>query len=414
MNEHDKGVVSQEGMNRRKFLRLTGATAAMLGVFPTVFQFAKAQTPTADTLVQGKNATLIVHGQRPVILETPLRLLREHKLTPKSIMYIRNNQELPGANTTEPFSATDWEIDVGGLVRTPTKLKLSELRRLEATEVEMVLQCSGNGRGFMAQFARASGSQWRHGAMSNVRWKGALLSRALRGLEIDPRAKYLTTLGADQPTAANATDMEKSVLLADVFATAILAYEMNGEPIPAVHGGPVRLILPGYFGVNNTKWLNVIRFDATESTESHQIPRYRNPNNPIAPGSQFTFTFDNSRPNWRQNVKAVIFTPLEGETVKRMFEVTGVAWNDGMAPITSVEVSSDGGKTWKQALVEKPSGPYAWHHWRTTVILRGGEGEVMVRAIDNLGRSMPMDGSLSWNPNGYEWNVVDRVKVKVG
>lgn len=404
-------------IDRREFLKKTGLAAASLSTVPGLAGLAAAQqTPTADALVAGKDPGLIVRNANPVELETPVALLREHRYTPKNIMYIRNNLGVPPGMqlTTESPKVEEWTLEVVGLVDKPLTLRLSELKGLPATELEMVLQCSGNGRSFFSRYARASGAQWERGAMANVRWKGVKLSAVLEGAGVKPEALFLTAEGADQPANPQAPDIERSVPLRDVLASALLAYEMNGEPLPTVHGGPLRLILPGYYGINNIKWVNRLRLEAAASTNNTMIPRYRVPLAPIPPGSTFTFSLDNSRPNWRQNVKAVILSPLEGQSLSGIVEVRGVAWNDGSAPITGVEVSTNQGRSWQSASLEKPSSPYGWYPWRARVVLARGDGEIWARATDALGRSQPIDGAIMWNPNGYEWNAVDKVKIKVG
>jgi len=416
MEKNPKELPQTEALiDRREFLKQAGIAAAAFSAAPGLSSFAVAQqTPTADTLVVGKDARLIVRNANPIELETPLELLRTERYTPKSILYVRNNQGMPGFLTTDPPKVEDWTLEIVGLVDQPQSLKLSQLKSLPAQEIEMVLQCSGNGRGFFSKYARASGGQWAHGAAANIRWKGVKLSSVLEGAGLKAEARFITAEGADQPATAQAPDIERSVPLSDVLATALLAYEMNGEPIPAVHGGPLRLVLPGYYGINNIKWLNKLRLEAAPSTNNTMIPRYRVPNAQIPVGSAFTFTLDNSRPNWRQNVKSVIFGPTEGEAVSGIIEVRGAAWNDGSAPITGVEVSTNAGKSWQAATLDKPSSPYGWYPWRIKMLVAAGDSEVWARATDALGRSQPIDGAIYWNPNGYEWNAVDKVKIKTG
>jgi DMSO/TMAO reductase YedYZ molybdopterin-dependent catalytic subunit len=415
MEQEKQDQTVDSGMNRRVFLKHLGATGTALGLFPTVHSLAFAQqaTPTADALVTGKDPKMIVRNSNPVELETPLDLLGQHATTPKNLMYIRNNQDLKGFLTTEAPKVEGWDLEIVGLVKAPQKIALAKIKEMPSEELEMAFQCSGNGRAFYSKIARASGAQWENGSMANVRWKGSKLAGVLEAVGVAPEALFLTAEGADVPTREGAADVERSVPLAEVLPTALLAYEMNGEPIPAVHGGPLRLVLPGFFGINNIKWLNKLRLEAKPSTNNTMVPRYRVPSAPVKPGSTFTYTQENSRPNYKQQIKSVIFAPLEGATVRSVVEVRGVAWNDGSAPITSVEVSADQGKTWRAATIQQPSGPYAWHRFSVRVILGKGERELWVRATDALGRSQPLDGNLTWNPNGYEWNALHRVKVAV-
>ncbi|HJT30873.1 MAG TPA: sulfite oxidase, partial [Pirellulales bacterium] len=366
--------------------------------------------------VEGKDAGLIVHNAKTIEIETPLALLRKHNLTPKQILFVRNNQELPGARTTAPADNDDWKIEVIGLVEYPRTLDLKQLRELEQTEVEMVLQCSGSGRKLFSRAAKVKGSPWEQGAVGNVRFRGVPLAKVVEAMKLDvsPDALFLTAEGKDDAAAPDAADFEHSLPLADVRRRSLLALEMNGEPIPAVHGGPVRLVTPGYYGTMQIKWLSRLRFESRETFNHHQRRRYRTPREPIAPGSDFVYDFDNSDANWRMRIKSIIFSPLDGEMLKiGPVEVRGVAFNDGQARIDTVEISLDDGRTWQRARLDTPDSPYAWYHWSAGVTLKKGPQRIMARATDALGRSQPLDGTIGWNPAGYGWNGVQTVQVQV-
>ena len=409
------------GMDRREFLKRTGATAVALGVFPSVTRVRAQARPSADQVVQGKDPRLIVHNTKTGVLETPLELLRQHEITPKELAFVRNNQVLAGGKTLEAIPLKGWTVEIVGLVHRPAKFDASELKKLPQHEVTMVLQCSGNGRSFYAKYAKKTGgTQWKHGGMAQTVWKGPKLKDVLEHFKVEvyePAAKFLTANGRDEPSGTK-PDFEHSLPWTDPYVreNAILAIEMNGEPIPAVHGGPVRLIVPGYYGTMNVKWIGTLRFEAHESYNYNQIPRYRVPIYPVEPGkfSKKDFTFENSRPNWHQKVKSVIFAPLDGETVKAgTVKVEGVAWNDGVVPIEEVQVSTDQGKTWTRAKLRPGESPFGWTFFETYVALSPGEREIWVRAVDKLGRAQPLNGGIHWNPSGYEWNGADRIKVKV-
>ena len=409
------------GMDRREFLKRTGATAVALGVFPSVTRVRAQARPSADQVVQGKDPRLIVHNTKTGVLETPLELLRQHEITPKELAFVRNNQVLAGGKTLEAIPLKGWTVEIVGLVHRPAKFDASELKKLPQREVTMVLQCSGNGRSFYAKYAKKTGgTQWKHGGMAQTVWKGPKLKDVLEHFKVEvyePAAKFLTANGRDEPSGTK-PDFEHSLPWTDPYVreNAILAIEMNGEPIPAVHGGPVRLIVPGYYGTMNVKWIGTLRFEAHESYNYNQIPRYRVPIYPVEPGkfSKKDYTFENSRPNWHQKVKSVIFAPLDGETVKAgTVKVEGVAWNDGVVPIEEVQVSTDQGKTWTRAKLRPGKSPFGWTFFETYVALSPGEREIWVRAVDKLGRAQPLNGGIHWNPSGYEWNGADRIKVKV-
>ncbi|WP_117237326.1 sulfite oxidase [Thermus sediminis] len=405
-----------ERLDRRTTLKLMGMGAALLAAGPRAFA---QQAPTADQLVRGKNPRLLVLSQRPVVLETPYDLLvTQPERTSKEILFIRNNVDLPGYNTVEGASLEGWKIEVGGLLDKPFTLEARELLALPQTEVAMVLQCSGNGRSLYNP--RPSGNPWVRGGMGNVTFRGVRLKTLLesKGVKLGEKALFITAHASRQ---GGAPEFVRSVPI-HALENALLALSMNGEPLAAVHGGPVRLVFPGYFGVNNVKWVERIEFADAENTTPEQMPRYRVPVIPNThlpflpqePGSRYPYSFTNSRPNWLVNVNSFIFAPLEGQTVEGPYvRVEGVAFNDGIVPIVSVEVSTNGGRTWSRANLATQERTFSWVGWRTTLLLRSGQHEVMVRAWDAAGRSQPLDGNLAWNERGYEWNGVMRVKFNV-
>lgn len=409
--------LEQLKMNRRIFLKRTAVTGAALGLMGSGLA---QQQPSADQVVRGKNAKLVVLSSRPVVLESTLELLGSERITSKANLFVRNNIDLPGLNTTEPNVQPNWEVEVTGLIDKPFKITVDELSKLPQTEVTSVLQCSGNGRSFFNP--RPSGNPWTYGGVGQVTWRGVLLKTLLeaKGVKLDPKARFITMNAA---TLGGAAPYEKSFPISVMeYSSAMLALGMNGEPLPAVHGGPVRLVAAGTFGTANVKWLAKLEFTANESTSPEQVPRYRVPvlpgvNLPILPtqpGSRYNYTLDNSRSNWMANINSFILSPLPGSSVKgRLVEVRGVAWNDGLAPLETVEVSVNGGTTWRKAIIEGNEGKYGWYRWVSPQLLAPGEYEVMARATDAVGRTQPLNGNIWWNERGYEWNGVMRVKFKV-
>ncbi|RDI96737.1 sulfite oxidase [Meiothermus sp. QL-1] len=404
-------------MNRRTFLKRTAATGAALGLMNLGLS---QQQPTADQLVRGKNPKLVVLSSRPIVMESTLELLGSEPITSKANLFIRNNIDLPGLNTTEPNVQPGWEVEITGLVDKPFKITVDELSKLPQTEVTSVLQCSGNGRSFFNP--RPSGNPWTYGGIGHVTWRGVLLKTLLeaKGVKVDPRARFITM---NASTQGGAQPYEKSYPISVMeYNSAMLALGMNGEPLPAVHGGPVRLVVPGTFGAPNVKWVVKIEFAANESSGAEQVPRYRVPilpgwNLPILPtepGSRYNYTLENSRSNWGANINSFILSPLPGATVRgRLVEIRGVAWNDGLAPIESIEVSLNGGTTWRKAIIERNHGKFGWYRWVSPQLLAPGQYEAMVRATDAVGRSQPLNGNIWWNERGYEWNGVMRVRFTV-
>lgn len=406
--------------DRRRFL-MASAAVAVGAVSPGLFlprrlPGAESSTQSADQLVAGKDRRLIVHSAEPLELETPLTVLRGERLTSTQSMFVRNNQAPAWAHTLEPPSTKDWKVEFAGLVEYPRVVPLAELAGLPQVEHEMVLQCSGNGRAQFGRAASVKGSPWNHGAMANVRFRGVPLAAVLQKFDIRPNAaaKFLTAEGIDSPASSTAADFEHSLPLADTLDRSILALEMNGKPLPSLHGGPVRLITPGYYGTMQVKWLSRVRFEPQETVNHHQVKRYRTPLRPVEPGAKFDYALDNSEANWNMRIKSVIFAPAEGEQLPAgRATLSGVAWNDGQARIEAVEWSRDGGRHWQRAELESPRSPYAWHPWRAELTLDRGEHTIAVRAVDTLGRTQPLDGAIGWNPAGYGWHGVHTITVKV-
>ncbi|MBX9788760.1 MAG: sulfite oxidase [Pirellulales bacterium] len=434
MHNHDSSDPRQRFRNwqgaplgRRRFLHrvcaLASAAAAprwidggtLWGAEPTVVARCDA-TPDSAELIRGKAAGLIVHNARPLEIETPLEQLRAHAVTPADLLFVRNNLHMPEGDTLEPLPLAGWTIDVAGLVEFPRTLEAARLAAMPTVEHEIVLQCSGNGRKFYSATAEVKGSPWTTGAMGNVRFRGVPLRAVLEALDCRPHpgAKFLTAEGRDVPISSEKADFEHSIPLDDALDRSLLAIELNGAPIPAVHGGPVRLVTPGYYATMNVKWLSRLRLEGQETPNHNQVPRYRTPREPIAPGSAYVNTLENSEPNWNMRTKSVIFAPLEGEQLPAgEVEVRGVAFNDGRARIEAVEISIDGGQNWRRAELAKRAGPYAWQHWSCRLALAAGEQRILARAIDALGRSQPLEAAAGWNPDGYAYNGVHRVTVQV-
>jgi DMSO/TMAO reductase YedYZ molybdopterin-dependent catalytic subunit len=374
-----------------------------------------ADQPTAAARIAGKDARLIVHVAEPPEFETPLALLRESRITPTALLFVRTNQPMAGAETLAPRSADGWKIEIAGLRDGPAEIALAEIAALPQVDVEMVLQCSGNGRAFLSDVAPAKGAQWRAGAMGNVRFRGVPLKQAFEHFKIKLKepARFLTAEGRDAPAKSGDPDFEHSIPLDDALARSMLALQLNGEPLPAAHGGPVRLVTPGYYATMNVKWLSRLRFEAAETANYHQVGRYRTPKEPLKPGDKFTSDLTNSDANWRMRVKSVIFAPLDGEQLAAgKTNVRGVAFGDG-AKIETVLVATSPEGPWQAAKIEPSDSPYAWQHWSVEIELPRGKQQLIARATDVQGRSQPLSAAADWNPAGYGYHAAHAVHVLV-
>lgn len=403
---------------RRAFLQEAALAGAIVG--SAAFAVEAVAGNPLPLPVPGKHPGLRVHAAMPSEIETPLALLRQHELTPKELLFVRNNQQLAGSQTLAPFPAADaWEVEFTGLVKEKRRFPLRRIRELPTEEVEVVLQCSGNGRHWFAQAAppKPGDKLWQCGALGNVRFQGVRLAAVLAAAAVEPlpEARFLTAEGADTPIHPGEDDFEHSLPLDDALKRSLLVWRLNGEELPAIHGGPLRLLTPGYYGTMHLKWLTRLRLEAEESRNYHHERRYRTPKEQLKPGTRFRYSIENSESNWRMKIKSIIWQPLEGEVVPagRDFAIAGVAWNDGSCPVESVEISVDEGQTWRRARLNRPASPYAWYPWFLSLSLPRGNSRLLARAIDAWGRTQPLDGVVHWNPSGYAWNGVHAVNVRV-
>lgn len=350
----------------------------------------------------------------PLVLQTPLSLFADKRITDKQILFVRNCHDIGDGLTLESRPLEGSAIELAGLISPAgVVIRGEELAAMDQIEYEMVLQCSGNGR---SSYGGVPGTPWEQGGVANVRFSGVPLSAVLEKhrVTIDSRVRFVTAEGGDVRVERESPDFEHSLPLADVLARSILAVRLNGEPLPAVHGGPVRLVTPGFFGTMQVKWLARLRFEATESQNYFHATEYRVPNSPVEQGQTFSFTLENSRPTWVLRLMSHIFDPLPGARLKQgPVTVRGVAYNDGSVRLASVLVSFDRGRHWRPATLDAPESPYAWYQWTAQAILLPGVHEIWSRAVDVAGRTQPIDGSIDWNPNGYEWAGVFKTEVLV-
>lgn len=407
-------------VSRRRFLR----TSLALGVAASSGQFSRAFAQdqlTASQLIQGKSDELEILSSTPEVLQSPLDALRG-RITPLDKLFVRNNQALEGSNTLQPFGGNDWSVEFTGLLNKAARIDLATLRELPRTSVEMVLQCSGNRRKSFSATAMTEGTQWGRGGIGNVVFSGVKLSEVMRHLGLEPQAetRYVAAEGKDLPAPGKA-DFEHSLPWSDIADTAIFALSLNGAPLPMVHGGPVRLVVPGYYATCCLKWLSRLRFETEESRNEHHAVRYRMPHRLLTPGDHFHYTLQNSAPSWRMRLATMVTslpTPYrDGDklfvrlpTGRTRFE--GWAWNDGQAPISEVLMSTDLGQSWQRTPFSPNGNAFAWQPWSVAVDIPQGTSEYWIRAVDALGRAQPLDGSILWTPPGYEWNGAERIHVQ--
>jgi len=358
-----------------------GATAAALASEPaTALDKPKASASGAKPLpgyADWKDAdSMIVHSANTI--ETKRQALGSSVITSADRLYVRNNLPPPAASILDDRDG--WTVDIAG-VKTPTSMTVADLKRVGVESVAMVLQCSGNGRGYFPD--KPSGTPWQVGAAGCVIWSGVPVRDlvALQGGVADGMVFMTGTGGEKLPEGLdpNAVMVERSVP-SEAMQDALLAWEMNGKPISLAHGGPLRLIVPGYTGVNSVKYLKRLSFTEKESPAAIQQTGYR-----LSPKGQ---KGSPDQPSvWKMGVKSWINSP-DGKSAPMKAGkavVEGVAFG-GMNGIKQVEVSIDGGTTWRQARLVGPDlGRYAWRQFSLPVELAAGEHMLMSRATDTEG-----------------------------
>ncbi|MEB3329892.1 MAG: sulfite oxidase [Candidatus Sericytochromatia bacterium] len=394
-------------MDRRAFLGTVvgamGAVAAgpgLLGLLATCARAAEAR-PAARLAKEG----LLVRSSRPLDLETPVALL-DGALTPNRHFFVRSHHDEPA------LDAATWRLRVEGLVERPEDLTLADLKALPRHEVTAVLQCSGNGRAFHRP--RVPGVPWERGAVGNARWAGARLRDVLARAGVQPGAAHVVLQGVDRPVLPTTPRFGRSLPLAKALhPDTLLAYEMNGEPLPMLHGHPVRVVAPGWVGDDWVKWLGLVRVQAEPFDGFFYQTAYRYPRRPVSPGE--AVPPEAMGPMDELVVKSLLTAPLAGARVPRTtLPVRGAAWTGGEAVVTRVEVSLDDGHSWQNARLLGPARPYAWRRFALDwVPPRGHPGGLLrlrARATDSAGRVQPTEAA-PWNPSGYQWNTADVVEV---
>jgi DMSO/TMAO reductase YedYZ molybdopterin-dependent catalytic subunit len=340
---------------------------------------------------------------RPPQLETPFAIFNDGPITPNNAFFVRYHL----AGIPYDLDPDTFTIEIKGKVDKPLKLSLKDIRKMKATEIVAVNQCSGNSRGFFNP--RVAGGQLGNGAMGNARWRGVPLKTLLDMAGVQAGAKQVTFNGMDGPVMDTTPDFVKALDIDHARdGEVMLAYGMNGEDLPFLNGFPLRLIVPGYYGTYWVKHLSEITvvdnvFDGFWMKSAYRIPD--TPNNAVEPGTAPKATI----PINRFTVRSFITSVTDGAKLKaRRTMLRGIAF-DGGKGIKEVAVSTDGGKSWTPAKLGKDLGKYSFREWRLKVALAAGPSDLKVRATNTAGDTQPIEPL--WNPAGYLRNVVETVHV---
>jgi sulfite oxidase len=353
----------------------------------------------------GKRADLIVHQEEPFNAETGLAALAEGPLTATDAFYVRGHGAVP------ELDPAAWRLHVHGLVERELDLSLSTLREaFREREVTATLQCAGNRRaGLMAIRDIPGEAPWGPGATGTATWTGVALADVLAVAGPLREAAHVCFDGADLcPEAQPAQRFGGSIPLDKACRPEVLlAWAMNGEPLQAVHGAPVRAVVPGYIGARSVKWLERIEVSSKPSQGYFQHVVYRLLPEDESPGPGV------GMPLGLVALNADLLSPADGDTVEAgPVEVRGYAFAGGERHVARVDVSLDGGTRWSQAELLDDLGRWAWRQWRITVDLPAGEHEIRVRAWDSSAATQPEDEAALWNPKGYVNNARPRVRIR--
>ncbi len=351
---------------------------------------------------------LILLTSRPPQLETPFAVFNDGVITPNDAFFVRYHL----ANIPTAIDPETFRLGISGKVKNALKLSLADLKsQFENVEVVAVNQCSGNSRGFSQP--RVGGGQLGHGAMGNARWKGVRLKDVLEKAGLEAGAKNVICDGLDSAPLPQTPDFVKSLDLDHALdGEVLIAFEMNGEPLPMLNGFPLRLVVPGYFGTYWIKHLHQITVADEAFTGFFMSASYRIPATPsgrIEPGT----TPKSTVPITRFKIRSFITSVVDGAKVAANRETTlrGIAFDSGQG-ITEVQVSADGGQSWRPAQLGKDLGKYSFREWTLPwTPTKAGAVELKCRAFNRIGESQPLEPL--WNPAGYLRNVVETVKVNV-
>jgi sulfite oxidase len=358
-----------------------------------------AQTPSAAQRY-GKDK-LIIRSTRPPDFETPVALL-DSFITPNDVFYVRSHLPIPQVD------AASWSLKVGGEVNSPVALSLDEIKKLPATTITMTLECAGNGRGFFQP--ALAGIQWEKGAVGTARFTGVRLSEVLKKVGVKSTGLNVEMHAADRPLGTMPAFVRQVPMAKAMHPDTIIAWDMNGQPIPLPHGSPLRAIIPGWEGAYSVKWLNALNVLAKDSDSFWVATGYRYPNRRVAPGA--AVDAKDMLPLTGLVVKSLITTPANGASFPTgKVAVGGFAWA-GENDITKVDVSIDNGATWQPARLTGEQARFTWRRFEFEFNAEKAQSYLILsRATDNKGNMQP--AVSQWNPSGYLWNQYDSVRVEV-
>jgi len=352
-----------------------------------------------EAVERAQAAGLTFQRSDPLNCETPITALIGGIAMPTSHFYVRNHFRIP------KLDSSSWRLNVAGLVRRPLTLSLQDLQNMRSQTLIVTMECAGNGRALLDP--PTDGEQWGLGAASIAEWSGIPLVEVLETAGVETSAREVVFRGADGGTVATrsgVTRFERSLELGVALEPdVLLAYAMNGEPLPPEHGYPLRLVVPGWYGVASVKWLTEVEVIGSAFDGFFQSERY-------------FYEWERSgqavrEPVMLQRVRSLITEPAQdAEVANGDLAVRGLAWS-GAGPIARVEVSVAGGD-WESARLVGERHSYSWQRWELITRTPGpGVTSLRARATDHAGHTQP--DQPEWNRLGYGSNAVQEVSIRV-
>jgi len=360
-------------------------------------------------MVWQKRDDTVVHELDPYNAEPACAALDGHPLTPLDTFYSRNHGPIP---TIEPDR---WRLRLDGLLDHPTELSLDQLQtQFDTYTITATLQCAGARRADLIAVRDIPGeAPWGPCATSTARWTGVALADVLAAAGLRNDAAHLAFEGPDlsqipEPPQTYGSSIPRAKATS---SEVLLAWAMNDQPLPTVHGGPVRVVVPGYIGARSVKWVNRITAQTAPSSNYFQATAYR-----LLPAEADPTT---AGPGDGLSLSSValnsdILNPADGATVRAgSTRLSGYAYAGDDRTIARVDVSIDHGATWQQSDLDSTAGPWTWTLWQTTLDLRPGTSRILVRAWDSTGAAQPEDPGPLWNPKGYINNSWGHIALTV-
>ncbi len=352
-----------------------------------------------------QKGTMILQRMRPPLLETPFEVFDRGVFTPNDQFYVRWHWAvIPTAINVDTF-----RLSVSGHVDKALSLSLKDIvDGLPKVELAAVNQCSGNSRGLVQP--AVPGAQWANGAMGNAKWMGVRLKDVLDRAGVKPGALHVRFAGLDQPVVDGAPKFMKSLAVDHARdGEVMIAYAMNGEQMPLLNGFPLRLIVPGWYSTYWVKMLDRIEVLDTPDENFWTKNAYLIPDTPganITPGQ----TGVKMVPINRMVPRSFVTTLKDGATLKAGAAtlVRGIAFG-GPTGVKSVDVSLDGGASWRPTTLGQDEGKYGFRQWQTEITAQAGPVSVMVRCTNSDGLAQPK--TMNWNPSGFMHNAIETLHM---